>query len=44
MGMILRVYNSGNFLNPLCEAAKFLAQAFGFGGVVVLNGVLKKGA
>ena len=34
--------NSESGLNPFGEAAKFLTQAFGFGGVVVLNGVLQK--
>ena len=32
--------NSESGLNPFGEAAKFLAQALGFGGVVVLDGVL----
>ena len=34
--------NSESGLNPFGEAAKFLAQTLGFGGVVVLDGVLQK--
>ncbi len=34
--------NSESGLDPFGEAAKFLAQPLGFGGVVVLDGVLQK--
>ena len=34
--------NSESGLNPFGEAAKFLAQPLGLGGVVVLDGVLQK--